>query len=102
MILILNSTPTLPSPAAMVESPPTTRDTSTLASDLSHLQDGAFGRIVTVEADADDAIRLKSLGLCIGRRVQLAKGGDPLIVRVLGARVGLSRRLAACVLVESL
>ena len=33
---------------------------------------------------------------------RLAKGGDPLIVRVLGARVGLSRRLAACVLVESL
>jgi Fe2+ transport system protein FeoA len=75
---------------------------SARGSDLSLLQDGAFGRIVAVESDSDDAIRLKSLGLCVGRRVLLAKGGDPLIVRVLGARVGLSRRLAACVLVETL
>jgi Fe2+ transport system protein FeoA len=86
----------------MAESPPLPREVPIQASDLSHLEDGAFGRIVSVEADADDAIRLKSLGLCLGRRVQLAKGGDPLIVRVLGARVGLSRRLAACVLVKSL
>jgi Fe2+ transport system protein FeoA len=86
----------------MAETSGPTHDNPRQASDLSHLQDGAFGRIVAVEADADDAIRLKSLGLCLGRRVQLAKGGDPLIVRVLGARVGLSRRLAASVLVQPL
>jgi Fe2+ transport system protein FeoA len=45
---------------------------------------------------------LKSLGICVGRRVQLAKVGDPLIVRVLGTRVGLSARLAECVVVDSL
>jgi Fe2+ transport system protein FeoA len=86
----------------MAEAPALTRENTTRATELSHLEDGAFGRIVAVEADADDAVRLKSLGLCIGRRVQVAKGGDPLIVRVLGARVGLSRRLAASVLVKSL
>jgi Fe2+ transport system protein FeoA len=86
----------------MAEMLPPAHDAASPPADLSHLQDGAFGRVVAVEADTDDAIRLKSLGICTGRRVQLAKGGDPLIVRVLGARVGLSRRLAACVLVESL
>jgi hypothetical protein len=38
----------------------------------------------------------------VGRRVQLVKSGDPLVVRVLGARVGLSARLAACVSVVQL
>jgi Fe2+ transport system protein FeoA len=89
-------------PADIAEPNPSALNTPFQAADLSHLQDGAFGRVVAVQADADDAIRLKSLGICAGRRVQLAKGGDPLVVRVLGARVGLSRRLAACVLIESL
>ena len=69
---------------------------------LSQLAAGVLARVVSVEADRDDAIRLKSLGICVGRRVQLAKVGDPLIVRVLGTRVGLSARLAQCVVVESL
>jgi Fe2+ transport system protein FeoA len=66
------------------------------------LRDGALAEVVEVVAEADDAVRLKSLGVCVGRRVQLAKGGDPLIVRVLGARVGLSARLAAGVVVRPL
>ena len=43
--------------------------------------------------EADQA-RLKSLGICAGRRLQLVKGGDPIVVRVLGSRLGISRRLA--------
>jgi Fe2+ transport system protein FeoA len=57
-------------------------------------------RVDRLEADDDDATRLKALGLCVGRQVELVKAGDPLIVRVLGARVGLSARLAAQVHVE--
>ena len=59
-----------------------------------------IARVTAVVAEHDDAIRLKALGLCIGRRVELVRGGDPLIVRVLGARVGISTRLAAQVLVD--
>jgi hypothetical protein len=40
-----------------------------------------------------------ALGLCVGRRVEVVKAGDPMIVRVIGAQVGLSARLAAHVLV---
>ena len=69
---------------------------------LNALGNGVLAQVVDVVAEADDAVRLKSLGICIGRRVQLVKGGDPLIVRVLGARVGLSARLAAGVVVRPL
>ena len=55
-----------------------------------------------VDGDAGDAARLKAMGLCVGRRVQLVQRGDPLILRALGIRIGLSRRLAERVLVEPL
>ena len=54
-------------------------------------------RVAVVEdvtGDADDLARLKSMGVCVGRRLQLVKGGDPLVLRVLGSRIGVSRRLA--------
>jgi Fe2+ transport system protein FeoA len=54
-----------------------------------------------MDGDDGDAVRLKAMGLCLGRRVQLVKGGDPLIVRVIGTRVGLSARLAEQVFVEA-
>jgi len=53
------------------------------------------GEVVGIEAgSASDAVRLKRLGSCVGRRVQLVQAGDPLILRVHGARLGLSARLA--------
>jgi Fe2+ transport system protein FeoA len=67
---------------------------------LSRLTNDELARVVDVSAAADDAVRLKSLGLCIGRQVQVVKLGDPLVVRVLGTRVGLSARLADCVSVQ--
>jgi Fe2+ transport system protein FeoA len=69
---------------------------------LSALSAASLAQVVDVVAEADDAVRLKSLGICVGRRIQLVKGGDPLIVRVLGARVGLSARLATGVVVRPL
>jgi len=41
-----------------------------------------------------------ALGICVGRQVEMIKTSDPLIVNVIGARVGLSARLAASVTVE--
>jgi Fe2+ transport system protein FeoA len=67
---------------------------------LAEIPPDALARVKEVRVDSDDAVRLKSLGICIGRRVQLVKGGDPLVVRVLGARVGMSARLAQGVFVE--
>ena len=43
-----------------------------------------------------------ALGICIGRNIEIIKAGEPIIVRVVGTRVGLSARLAAGVIVEPL
>ncbi len=67
---------------------------------MAELPPSTLARVKEVRVDDDDAVRLKSLGICVGRRVQLVKGGDPLVVRVLGARVGMSARLAQSVFVE--
>jgi Fe2+ transport system protein FeoA len=56
---------------------------------------GGEARVVSVTGDAADVTRLMALGICQGRRIQVIKQGDPLIVQVVGVRVGLSARLAA-------
>ena len=50
---------------------------------------------------ADDALRrLMAMGLCVGREVEIIRHGNPLILRLLNARVGVSHRLAQHVIVE--
>lgn len=61
---------------------------------LSSLEPMRVAIIERVDEDHEHADRLKSLGLCVGRKLQVVKTGDPLIVRVLGSRLGLSARLA--------
>jgi Fe2+ transport system protein FeoA len=68
---------------------------------LRGLPRGAHVRIVRVDADCDDAARLKALGVCVGRRLHVIKSGDPMIIRVIGARIGLAAGLAAAVWVDS-
>jgi Fe2+ transport system protein FeoA len=67
---------------------------------LHELQPRVCAVVRRIEAEDDSMDRLKSLGICIGRRVELVKSGDPLIVRVFGSRLGISARLANRVLVE--
>jgi Fe2+ transport system protein FeoA len=50
---------------------------------------------------ADAAVRrLMAMGLCVGRDVEIVRQGNPLIVRLLGARVGVSGRVARRVFVQ--
>jgi Fe2+ transport system protein FeoA len=53
-----------------------------------------------IATDDEEMQRLKTLGVCLGRRVELVKIGDPLILKVFGSRLGLSATLAANVQVE--
>lgn len=53
-----------------------------------------------VETDDEDTQRLKTLGVCVGRRVELVRTGDPLILKIFGSRLGLSAELARRVRVE--
>lgn len=53
-----------------------------------------------IATDGEEVQRLKSLGLCIGRQIEVVKTGDPLIVKIFGSRIGLSASLARCVWLE--
>jgi Fe2+ transport system protein FeoA len=53
-----------------------------------------------IETDGEEVQRLKSLGLCVGRQIEVVKTGDPLIVKIFGSRIGLSATLAKCVWLE--
>lgn len=53
-----------------------------------------------VDTDDEDIQRLKTLGICLGRRVELVRVGDPLILKVFGSRLGLAASLASRVHVE--
>jgi Fe2+ transport system protein FeoA len=61
---------------------------------LRELPDNRCGTVHEVLAGEEDIERLMSMGVCAGRRVMLVRHGDPLILRVLGSRIGLSARLA--------
>jgi Fe2+ transport system protein FeoA len=62
---------------------------------LTTLPEGATACIVEIGVDdAHDLGRLEVMGLCPGRTVMMVKSGDPLIVRVLGTRIGLAAVLA--------
>jgi Fe2+ transport system protein FeoA len=106
--MILNSNPIalrrfLAMPAtALLEQPPRTKRGPMPAETISLLQLSTRqrARIVRVAAEANDAARLMALGICVGRQVEVVRAGDPLIVSVVGARVGISSRLAAGVTVQ--
>jgi Fe2+ transport system protein FeoA len=54
----------------------------------------------SVTTEDEDTRRLKTLGVCVGRRLELVRTGDPLILKIFGSRLGLSAELAARVTVE--
>jgi Fe2+ transport system protein FeoA len=75
-------------------------DTEPAVVGLQSLPPGASARVVDLEVDGLDRERLEVMGLCAGRAVEVVKAGDPMIVRVLGTRIGLAGRLAAAVRVR--
>ena len=64
---------------------------------LAQLRPHDWAIITEVGAGQADLPRLMGMGICVGRRLQLLKGGDPLILRVYDSRIGLSARLARLV-----
>ncbi|HEV2455105.1 MAG TPA: FeoA family protein [Verrucomicrobiae bacterium] len=67
---------------------------------LNELPPQRCGIVRRIENDDEETRRLKTLGICPGRRVELVHPGDPLIVKIFGTRLGLAGALAARVQVE--
>ncbi|PNY33810.1 ferrous iron transport protein A [Rhodopirellula baltica] len=53
-----------------------------------------FYQCVDVDASGQNAIRLKRLGICAGRVLELVGQGDPMVLQLGNSRIGLSRQLA--------
>ena len=53
-----------------------------------------------LKADGENAVRLKRLGICEGRTLEVVTAGNPMVLFVAGARIGLSRQLAELVIVK--
>lgn len=67
---------------------------------LSHVASGTRVTVRRID-DRDDALsRLMAMGLCEGREVEVVRQGNPLILRLLGARIGISGRLAQRIVVD--
>lgn len=61
---------------------------------IDRLEPGVCATVQRIDAPDGDMDRLKAMGVCVGRRIEVIQRGDPMIMRVLGSRLGLSRRLA--------
>lgn len=57
-------------------------------------------RCTNVDCRGDAAVQLKRLGVCDGRSFEVMQPGDPMVLRVVGAQIGVSRKLASSVRVE--
>lgn len=67
---------------------------------LNDLPPNVCGIVRHIETDDEETQRLKTLGICVGRRVELVRGGDPLVLKIFGSRLGLAGVLASRVTVE--
>ncbi len=70
------------------------------ASRLSDVVNPGTFRCVNVECEGDAMIRLKRLGICGERTIEVMLPGDPMVLRVVGSRLGISRQLAESVIVD--
>lgn len=61
---------------------------------------GQSARVLRVEGCENQAARLRDLGLIEGATVTVVRDGDPLLVRVCDARVGIGRSAAMDVMCE--
>jgi Fe2+ transport system protein FeoA len=66
---------------------------------LDRLPSGTHGVVQHVDSTNVALHRLMAMGLCVGREIEVVRQGNPLIVRLLGARIGVSSRLARQIIV---
>ncbi len=67
---------------------------------LNELPSGSRAVVQHIEPAGEAMQRLMAMGLCVGRELEVIRQGNPLILRLLGARIGVSGRLARHVVVE--
>ncbi len=66
---------------------------------LSALARGAVARVHDPQLDPEATGLLRALGLAVSRRFRLCKTGEPCIVQIGATRIGVSKAVAARILV---
>jgi len=67
---------------------------------LHELPSGSRAVVQQIDGEDEALRRLMAMGLCVGREIEVVRQGNPLILRLLDARIGVSGRLACRVAVE--
>jgi Fe2+ transport system protein FeoA len=67
---------------------------------LTHLLPGRPAIIHQIDLPPEQALPLKRMGVCPGRRVRLIRPGNPAMIQVCETRLGLAACLAERILVE--
>jgi Fe2+ transport system protein FeoA len=68
---------------------------------LDQTPPGRWALITRMETNNGKLHRLMAMGVCTGRQIKLVQAGNPLIIRVMNTRIGMSRELAKCILVRT-
>ncbi|MEZ6089688.1 MAG: FeoA family protein [Pirellulaceae bacterium] len=68
---------------------------------LADLPAKTRGTVAGFELPDDESLRVRTLGVCPGMQVEVVQNGDPLILSTAGTRIGIARRIAACVFVDT-
>lgn len=69
--------------------------------ELAALASGDRGTVASVLGDGRAAMRLKALGICEGRQVQVLRTGAAWVVRVGASRIGIARELVGSVMMSA-
>jgi len=67
---------------------------------LHELPSGSRALVQHIDGKDEALRRLMAMGLCVGREIEVVRQGNPLILRLLDARIGVSGRLARRVVVK--
>ena len=64
------------------------------------LRPGIF-RVICVFGEGSEVTRLKRLGVCENRTLEVVNTGNPLVICVAGTRLGISRSVTHCIEVQT-
>lgn len=73
--------------------------TPSTRSRLDQMKAGTRCTVESIESSEIAIQRLMAMGLCVGREIGIIRHGNPLIVELLGARIGISARVARHIMV---
>ncbi|MEE4637526.1 MAG: FeoA family protein [Wenzhouxiangella sp.] len=67
---------------------------------MSGLPAGQPARVRALPEEDEPFQRLRAMGLCEGRKIEVVRHGSRMIVSLSGVRIGVDRRLAEAIEVE--